>query len=50
MKTREAKANAEAEFAERARAWAEAKAKEKAEIARLADEAREKDSSGRGRR
>ena len=33
---------AKAETAERARAWAETKDKEKAEIARLADEAREK--------
>ena len=36
------KAKVEADIADMARAWAEAKAREKAEIARLADEAREK--------
>ena len=41
-KTRDKKAKAEAKFAERARAWAEAKAKEKADIARLDDEVRDK--------
>ena len=36
----EARAKAEGDTAERARAWAEAKAREKAEIARIAAEAR----------
>ena len=41
-KAREARAKAEAETAERARAWDEAKAREKAYISRLGDEDREK--------
>ena len=41
-KSRESKANSEAEFVERSRAWAEAKAKEEAEIARLSDKVGEK--------
>ena len=39
---REARAEVEAETVDMARAWAEAKAREKAEIARIAAEAREK--------
>ena len=41
-KAREAKAKAEDETAERARSWAKYKDKEKADIASLADKAREK--------
>ena len=41
----EARAKSEAETAERARAWSEAKAREKAEIARISSEAREKEDS-----
>ena len=47
-KAREAKAKAEAETAERARAWAKAKDNEKADIARLDDEAREKANTVNG--
>ena len=39
-KAREKRAKAEADFVERARAWAEAKSKEEADIARLSDKAR----------
>ena len=41
-KVRKARAKDEAEFVEKARAWAEAKAKGEAETARIADKAREK--------
>ena len=39
-KATQERAKADAEFVERARAWAEAKSKEETEIARLADKAR----------
>ena len=41
-KAREARAKSESEFVESARAWAKVKAKGEADIARLADKAREK--------
>ena len=41
-KSRDSKARAEAEFAEREIKWAEVKAKEKADISRFADKAMEK--------
>ena len=45
-----ANAKAENEAAERARAWAEVEAKDKAEISRVAAEAREKAESGAAKR
>ena len=48
-KAREARAKAEDEFVERARAWTEVKAKGEAEIARLSDKLGRGPSSRQGR-
>ena len=48
-KARDARAKADAEFVEKARSRAAAKSKGEAEISRLADKAREKNSSRQGR-